>query len=322
MTPTAKRMLLTAGLALSPLAAWSQISVAVTIAPPPLPYYAQPPIPGDGYIWTPGYWAWDPNTGDYLWVPGTWVRPPGEGLLWTPGYWGWVNGGYLWHRGYWGHHVGYYGGINYGYGYVGSGYAGGHWDRGRFRYNTAVNNIPSGRVHDVYRAPVPRRPTHPDSFNGGPSHYHGGPTASERRFEAAQHRDPTPEQVEHERHSFAMPDQRMNNNHGRPPTAATPRPGGFNDAQVEHVREVPQARVREVPEQRVHEVPERRLREVPEQRMRQAPEMHQQAERPRQEVARPVDPGMGRPEVREARPQGQPGEHPGEHRGRPEGDRR
>src|ERR1700757_5137843 len=101
-TATVQRTILALGLVLSPLAAWSQVSVAVTIAPPPLPYYAQPPIPGDGYIWTPGYWAWDPNTGDYIWVPGTWVQPPGVGLLWTPGWWGWVNGGYIWHRGYWG----------------------------------------------------------------------------------------------------------------------------------------------------------------------------------------------------------------------------
>ena len=28
--------------------------------PPPLPDYDQPPAPGDGYLWTPGYWAWVP----------------------------------------------------------------------------------------------------------------------------------------------------------------------------------------------------------------------------------------------------------------------
>jgi hypothetical protein len=299
-TTAAQRSILVLGLALSPLAAWSQVSIAVTIAPPPLPLYAQPPIPDDGYIWTPGYWAWDPNTGDYIWVPGTWVLPPAEGLLWTPGYWGWVNGGYMWHRGYWGHHVGYYGGINYGYGYIGSGYVGGRWDRGHFRYNTAVNNVPSGRVHNVYRAPVPQRPSHPESFNGGPSHYRAAPTASERRFEAAPHREPTQEQSEHEHRSMAMPEQRMGNNHGRPPTAATPRPGGFGDPQVEHVRQAPEPHTR------------------------QAPEMHVQ----------PVhaNPGMARPEGNPGggHPQGQPGGHPGEragerpgeHRGHPEGDRR
>ena len=42
--------------------------------PPPLPDYEQPPPPADGYIWTPGYWAWSPT--GYYWVPGAWVEPP------------------------------------------------------------------------------------------------------------------------------------------------------------------------------------------------------------------------------------------------------
>ena len=29
--------------------------------------------------------------------------------------------------GYWGPHVGYYGGVNYGFGYMGVGFAGGAW---------------------------------------------------------------------------------------------------------------------------------------------------------------------------------------------------
>ena len=51
--------------------------------------------------------------------PGVWVEPPQPGLLWTPGYWGFVNGAYLFHRGYWGAQIGFYGGINYGFGYDG-----------------------------------------------------------------------------------------------------------------------------------------------------------------------------------------------------------
>ena len=231
------------GLALlAPLAAWSQVSLSVSIAPPMLPYYAQPAIPGDGYLWTPGYWAWDPGSGDYIWVPGTWVMPPSVGLLWTPGYWAFYDSGYRWHRGYWGSHVGYYGGINYGYGYIGNGYAGGRWDRGHFRYNSAVNNIPSGRVHDVYRTPVPQRPPHAESYMGGNSHWHTGPTASQRRFEGRQHPNPTPEQTDHEHRAIGMPEQRLGNNHGAPPTAATPRAGGFGDPQVEHVRPAPEMR--------------------------------------------------------------------------------
>ena len=62
------------------------IGVSVNIEPPVLPVYVQPPLPAPGYIWTPGYWAWDGS--DYYWVPGTWVQPPQSGLLWTPGYWG------------------------------------------------------------------------------------------------------------------------------------------------------------------------------------------------------------------------------------------
>jgi len=254
-----KRTTLALGLALlAPLAARSAVSVSVTIAPPPLPLYAQPPIPGDGYIWTPGYWAWDPATGDYVWVPGTWVLPPSVGLLWTPGYWAFFDGGYIWHRGYWGPRVGYYGGINYGYGYIGRGYEGGRWDRGHFRYNAAVNNIPSGRVHAMYRAPVPQRPAHAESFIGGNSHWRAQPTASQRRFEGGQHPGWTQEQQEHEHRAFGTPEQRMGSNHGMPPTAATPRPGGFGEAQVEHARTAPEMRaqpVRPGPSMRPAEAP-------------------------------------------------------------------
>src|SRR5215472_4635668 len=97
------------------------IGVSVTIAPPPLPVYTQPICPGPGYIWTPGYWAYDPDDG-YYWVPGTWVTAPSIGVLWTPGYWGWSGAAFVWNAGYWGPTVGFYGGINYGFGYTGVGY--------------------------------------------------------------------------------------------------------------------------------------------------------------------------------------------------------
>ena len=59
----------------------AQLLVRVELAPPPLPVYVQPVIPGPDYIWVPGYWAWGPN--GYFWVPGTWVFAPTPGLLWT-----------------------------------------------------------------------------------------------------------------------------------------------------------------------------------------------------------------------------------------------
>ena len=61
-------------------------SLPANVAPPAIPDYDQPPCPGDGYIWTPGYWAWGPD--GYYWVNGAWVLPPYAGALWTPGYWG------------------------------------------------------------------------------------------------------------------------------------------------------------------------------------------------------------------------------------------
>src|SRR5580704_1516833 len=93
----------------------ANVEVKVHVVPPELPVYVQPPCPTEGFLWTPGYWAWAPA--GYYWVPGTWVMPPSAGVLWTPGYWGWANGAYLWHAGYWGPHIGFYGGVNYGYGY-------------------------------------------------------------------------------------------------------------------------------------------------------------------------------------------------------------
>src|SRR5580700_6527051 len=68
-------------------ASQAQVAVSITVAPPALPVYEQPPCPSAGYIWTPGYWAYGPN--GYFWVPGTWVMAPQPGFLWTPGYWGW-----------------------------------------------------------------------------------------------------------------------------------------------------------------------------------------------------------------------------------------
>ena len=95
-----------------PSTSHAQVAVAITVAPPALPVYEQPPCPTEGFLWTPGYWAHGPD--GYFWTPGVWVAPPHPGLLWTPGYWGFVGGVYSWRAGYWGPHVGYYGGINYG----------------------------------------------------------------------------------------------------------------------------------------------------------------------------------------------------------------
>ncbi len=87
-------------------------------------------------------------------MPGAWARPPESGYLWTPGYWGYTGGRYRYHYGYWGRHIGYYGGINYGFGYVGAGYQGGYWNGNRFDYNRSVNNVTNVTNVQVYNRTV------------------------------------------------------------------------------------------------------------------------------------------------------------------------
>lgn len=153
-----------------PATSFGGVFLSVGIAPPALPVYAQPLCPGPGYMWTPGYWAYGPA--GYYWVPGTWVVAPFVGALWTPGYWGWSGGLYVWHGGYWGQHVGFYGGVNYGFGYMGFGYAGGYWHNGVFAYNRAVNHLGGGNFHTYNRAVI-NHETSRVSYNGG----RGGLTA-------------------------------------------------------------------------------------------------------------------------------------------------
>lgn len=156
------------------------VFLSVTVAPPPLLVYAQPVCPGDGYIWVPGYWAYGPE--GFYWVSGAWVRAPFVGALWTPGYWEWRDTAYFWNEGYWGPSVGFYGGINYGFGYFGSGYLGGYWNHGVFRYNRAVNNLNISRVHNFYSRPVVNNVTvQRVSYHGGA----GGTTARPTRAELA-----------------------------------------------------------------------------------------------------------------------------------------
>ncbi len=174
-------------LALAALAAMPGVSsagvfvgVSVDIAPPPLPVYVQPPCPQPGYLWVPGYWGW--NDGAYYWVPGTWVLPPGVGLLWTPGYWGWDGGVYLWHAGYWGPQVGFYGGVDYGFGYDGVGFVGGYWRGRTFFYNRAVMRVGPRFGRNVYYHPVAHHAAYTHvSFNGGP----GGIVARATRAQMA-----------------------------------------------------------------------------------------------------------------------------------------
>jgi len=219
--------LLAAILGVSQAPAQVAVGVSITAAPPPLPVYDQPPIPGPGYIWTPGYWAWD--DGDYYWVPGTWVEPPEVGLLWTPGYWGWSDGIYVWNAGYWGPHVGFYGGISYGFGYTGVGYAGGFWRGGVFSYNRTVNNFGSVHITNVYNKTVIKNVNVTNvSFNGGTGGTNAKATQQQLAVANERHVGQTQSQMQHQTEASGNRELRASVNGGHPAIAATSHAGHFS----------------------------------------------------------------------------------------------
>jgi WXXGXW repeat (2 copies) len=208
------------------------VGISVRIGPPALPVYAQPICPGPGYIWTPGYWAWN-DDGGYYWVPGTWVVAP-VGMLWTPGWWGWGGGVYLWHAGYWGPHVGFYGGINYGFGYGGVGFVGGEWRGGGFYYNRSVTNVSVTNVTNVYNKTVVVNNTTVNnvSYNGGSGGVEAHPTAQEQAYANEPHTAPLAAQTQQEHLASQNHENFARVNQGKPAVAATARAGDFSSHSV------------------------------------------------------------------------------------------
>jgi hypothetical protein len=203
------------------------VGIAVSFGPPELPVYEQPICPAEGYIWTPGYWAWDGE--DYYWVPGTWVAAPRPGYLWTPAYWAWGGRGYYFHEGYWGPEVGFYGGINYGFGYFGHGYEGGRWEHDHFYYNRSVNNVNEREIHNTYNTTVVNNYGRSRvSYNGGRGGINEHPNSGEEAANRERHIGPVAEQTHHMEAARGNPELRASSNHGRPPIAATSRPGSFS----------------------------------------------------------------------------------------------
>src|SRR5436189_5340894 len=214
LRPIVLAALLFVGLPLA--SSYPQVGISVNVAPPVLPVYEQPPCPVEGYIWTPGYWGW--GAGDYYWVPGVWVAPPSVGLLWTPPWWGWNNGAYVFNQGYWGPTVGFYGGINYGYGYSGNGYWGGRWEGNAFRYNTAVTRVNNTVIHNTYvdRNVVNQMNANRTSFNGG-NGIKAEPTAEQKAAAAnAQKMGPTSEQLSRQQAASKDQNLRASVNKGNP----------------------------------------------------------------------------------------------------------
>jgi hypothetical protein len=226
---SARWLLLALVVTLIPASSHAQILISVHFGPPALPVYVQPPCPQPDLMWVPGNWHYNELTGGYYWVPGAWVPAPYPGALWTPGYWGWNNGMYYFHEGYWGRHIGYYGGVNYGFGYGGNGYAGGEWRGGHFAYNTAVINVNNTVIHTTYvdRTIVERttivNPGHV-AYSGGPGGIHHDPTPEERIAEHEQHVAPTSFQQQHIKTASSDKTSYATNNGGHPHNLVATRP--------------------------------------------------------------------------------------------------
>jgi len=214
------------------MAAFSQVSISVSFGPPALPVYEQPVCPDDGYIWTPGYWEWDSDAQSYYWVPGTWVEAPEVGYLWTPPWWGWEAGLFVFHPGWWGPHVGFYGGINYGFGYFGNGFGGGRWQGGHFFYNREVANVNVVNIRNVYNEHVTIVNNTHVAFNGGNGGVQVRPSPQEQQWANERHIGPVAAQAQHINAARSNPELRASVNRGKPPIAATDRPGNFKGSVV------------------------------------------------------------------------------------------
>ncbi len=217
------------------------VAINIHVAPPVLPVYEQPPLPAPGYLWTPGYWSY--GDAGYFWVPGVWAQPPVAGLLWTPGYWGYEGGAYGWHGGYWGPHVGFYGGVNYGFGFGGVGFVGGEWRGGVFAYNSAVANFGSVHVTNVYenRTIVTENTVvnvNHVSFNGGEGiQVHA--SAVEMQAANEHHFEPTADQVQHEHFASQDRAQLASVNGGRPATMASANVNAYHQVAQQHAQSQP-----------------------------------------------------------------------------------
>jgi len=307
-------------LAVLPVMSMAQVGVeiSVNVPPPELPIYDQPPIPGDGYLWTPGYWAWSDDDQDYYWVPGTWVLAPEPGFLWTPGYWVFRGGVFFWNIGYWGPQVGFYGGVNYGHGYGGRGYEGGYWQGNRLYYNRSVTNISNTNITNVYNKTVVNNVTvNRVSYNGGTGGLRAEPTAAETAAAHERHLQALPAQQQHMQAARSNPALRASANHGNPPVAATPRPGAFSGAGVVPAKHpgtmsvVPMSAPPEHPTQ-PRPAPQRQPQPQEQQPQHQQPQQRQP--QPQEQQPQHQQPQQRQPQPQEQQPQQQHApEHPPEH---------
>jgi hypothetical protein len=132
---------------------------------------------------------------------------------------------YRFHQGYWGPHIGFYGGINYGFGYNGDGFHGGYWNHNQFYYNRSVTNINTTVIHNTYNYKVVTVNNYRNvSYNGGPGGVPVRPTPAQVAVLHEPHVNPLPQQIEHREQAAKNRAQYASANGGRPAELVAPKP--------------------------------------------------------------------------------------------------
>jgi hypothetical protein len=145
----------------------------------------------------------------------------------------------MFHPGYWGRHVGYYGGVNYGFGYMGVGFVGGLWHGHDFVYNTAVVHVNRTVIRNTYidRTIVERNTIVNDrhvAYSGGPGGIRHEANRDERSAMNERHDAPTRMQEEHFQAARDDRGSYVKNNGGHPEHFAVDRPTGGGPAEFNH----------------------------------------------------------------------------------------
>ena len=128
----------------------------------------------------------------------------------------------------------FHGGVNYGFGYGGSGFEGGYWRDGHLFHNTAVVNVGTTHITNVYvrNVTVNNVTVNRVSFNGGSGGIQARPTPAQAAYARETHVPPTENQVRHVTEARSNPALQAKANHGHPTIAATAKPGDFTHGVV------------------------------------------------------------------------------------------
>jgi hypothetical protein len=95
-----------------------------------------------------------------------------------------------------------------------------------------VNNVNITEIHNVYNTTVIHETVNRVSYNGGNGGINARPRPEEEAAAHERHIAPVAAQTQHMQAARTNPQQRASVNMGKPPVAATPRPGVFNDRAV------------------------------------------------------------------------------------------